>query len=316
MARFHVAALQLAVVCASCATAPPAAPPPVDDRAAMLDSIPCETVDELNRAYFDSMSALLTREARDRLGENMRILQRCAQILIRINGYTDDLEENPPALSKLRADAVRSFYVEAGLEPDRIGEVVGRERDPSSGLDGIGIDNPVTGELMRDPQQPGDSRARRGDTIPSREPYVSPVWNDELQPAEAPEGAAYCPNITELNPVYFDPYSAELSDEARRLLDENMVILSHCPAIQVTTNGYVHAYAEDVTLPEADLLSQARADAVETYYVQHGLGAERAQAIGRGMEPTVGVKWTDEEFEQILRSPGGRRADSIPSPLR
>lgn len=112
----------------------------------------CTRITDLNSAFFGFNAATLTADARARLDENIEILRRCPQICVNINGYTDDQEGDQTRLSQRRADAVRDYYVSQGIDASRL-RATGRGQDPNA-------------NSKEDPG-PGDSRARRADSIPT-----------------------------------------------------------------------------------------------------------------------------------------------------
>lgn len=112
----------------------------------------CATIRELNSANFGFNEATLTAAGRARLDENIEILRRCPEICVTINGYTDNEERDMQRLSQRRADAVRDYYVSQGIDASRL-RAVGRGQDPNA-------------NSKEDPG-PGDSRARRVDSVPS-----------------------------------------------------------------------------------------------------------------------------------------------------
>lgn len=112
----------------------------------------CNTISELNPVYFGFGASTLTADARSRLDENIEILRRCPTICVTINGYADDQETDVDRLSQRRADAARDYYVAQGIGTERL-RAVGRGQDPNA-------------NSKEDPG-PGDSRARRADSIPS-----------------------------------------------------------------------------------------------------------------------------------------------------
>ena len=113
----------------------------------------CEQITELNPVYFEYRTATLTADARSRLDENIEILRRCPDICVNIYAYSDGQEGDAMRISQQRADAVRAYYIANGLDESRVmGE--GRGVDPAA--------NP-----KEDPG-PGDSRARRADSIPTQ----------------------------------------------------------------------------------------------------------------------------------------------------
>lgn len=112
----------------------------------------CFDVSELNSVYFEFGSSALTADAIDRLEENLILLRRCPDLCVLIRAYTDDRETDQLRLSQRRADAIRDYYAAAGIDISRL-RAEGLGEDPSA-------------NSKEDPG-PGDSRARRGDSIPA-----------------------------------------------------------------------------------------------------------------------------------------------------
>ena len=112
----------------------------------------CANITELNPVFFGYGSSSLTADARERLEENIEILRRCPEICVTINAYSDGVEGDAQRISQARADAVLAYYVAQGVDSDRL-RAVGRGVDPDA--------NP------KEDVGPGDSRARRADSIPS-----------------------------------------------------------------------------------------------------------------------------------------------------
>lgn len=109
----------------------------------------------------------------------------------------------------------------------------------------------------------------------------------------------FCDEVTELNTVYFDRNVSTLDGVATGRLDENLAVLERCPDICVQVNGYTDSRERDPLR-----LSERRAAAVEAYYVQGGIDADRLRAEGRGVAP-------DDNYKED-RGAGSRRAESIP----
>ncbi len=112
----------------------------------------CATITELNPVYYGFGASTLTADGRSKLDENIEILRRCPAICVTINGYADDQESDKDRLSQRRADAARDYYIAQGIPATRL-RAVGRGQDPNA-------------NSKEDPG-PGDSRARRADSIPS-----------------------------------------------------------------------------------------------------------------------------------------------------
>ena len=116
----------------------------------------------------------------------------------------------------------------------------------------------------------------------------------DIQPYEA----EICRELTDLNPAFFDRNSSALSGDTEQAMTENVEILNVCPNTCVRIAGYV-----DPDERRADELSAARARAVESFYIDRGVPANRIQARGEGRVERVSRK------EGLARF---RRADSMP----
>lgn len=114
--------------------------------------------------------------------------------------------------------------------------------------------------------------------------------------------------IFELNPVYFEPASTAMTADGEARLGSNLYQLNRCPDISFSVN----AYTDQSEYAKGDLLSTRRAEAVQAYYIVHGLAAERiVQVTGRGQDPIAGVfEPSPSEIAETNRRM--RRADSIP----
>lgn len=113
----------------------------------------CADITELNPVFFGYGATTLTADARARLDENIEILRRCPDICVTIYAYSDGSEPGDAMrISQNRADAVQAYYVSQGIDADRL-RAEGRGVDPAA-------------NSKEDPG-PGDSRARRADSIPS-----------------------------------------------------------------------------------------------------------------------------------------------------
>jgi outer membrane protein OmpA-like peptidoglycan-associated protein len=111
----------------------------------------------------------------------------------------------------------------------------------------------------------------------------------------------FCPQVTELNTVYFAPGMTSLSAEAQSRLDENIAVLERCPEICVQIVGYADSRERNPMR-----LSEGRADAVRAYYEANTISGDRLSAEGRGVAP-------DDQYKED-RGAGSRRAESIPVP--
>jgi len=121
----------------------------LDITVAQAEADYCAGVVEMNAAFFDQNSSVLTDEGQSRLMENVEIFQDCPNTSGRIEGYVGPFEQNPQELSEDRARAVEQFYLDQGISADRFT------------VQGMGR----TGEGAK---KAGAEEFRRVDTIPVR----------------------------------------------------------------------------------------------------------------------------------------------------
>ncbi len=89
--------------------------------------------------------------------------------------------------------------------------------------------------------------------------------------------AAICREVTELSSAFFDRNSSVLSDEGMAALGDNLEILAECPNMNVRVEGVA---APGERRPQE--LSEDRARAVEQYYGDNGIPANRMVTVGNG----------------------------------
>lgn len=108
-----------------------------------------------------------------------------------------------------------------------------------------------------------------------------------------------CTTVRNFSAVSFARNSSALTDEAKQKLQENAEVLLRCPNLQARIGG---AAAPDEASPQA--LSEARAEAVATFYKSEGLSPESLQIVGAGAKAdAAGKKGPAERF---------RQADTVP----
>ena len=113
----------------------------------------CSTA-ELGAVRFGYGTAELMAGATARLDANVEAFARCAASCVVINGYADGSEPGDAlGVSQARADAVRQYYLARGVDAVRL-RAVGR---------GVAL-----GANAKQDPGPGDSRARRTDSVLSR----------------------------------------------------------------------------------------------------------------------------------------------------
>ena len=108
-----------------------------------------------------------------------------------------------------------------------------------------------------------------------------------------------CREVTEMNPVFFPRNSSTLTAEGRAALRENLDLFEECPNLCGRIVGYA---APGERNPQE--LSADRARAVEEFYIDNGISADRFETEGLGVP--AGVTTKKEGAAQY------RRADTLP----
>ncbi len=98
--------------------------------------------------------------------------------------------------------------------------------------------------------------------------------------------------------VLFAPSSAELTAEATDVLDQAISILNQDPDLAVTIEGHTDSDGSEAANLE---LSDARANAVLSYFTNNGISADRLTAIGKGEGEPVADNATPEGKRQNRR---------------
>lgn len=89
--------------------------------------------------------------------------------------------------------------------------------------------------------------------------------------------AAICREVSELSSAFFDRNSSVLTDEGSAALGDNLEILAECPNMNVRVEGTA---APGERRPQE--LSEDRARAVEQFYADNGVPANRMVTVGNG----------------------------------
>jgi len=79
-------------------------------------------ISEMNTAFFDRNSSVITDAGRTQLTENLEILQNCS-LNVRIEGYASRDERNAQKLSEDRALAVKQYYIDNGIDESRLSDM-------------------------------------------------------------------------------------------------------------------------------------------------------------------------------------------------
>ncbi|NND71039.1 MAG: PKD domain-containing protein [Rhodothermales bacterium] len=108
----------------------------------------------------------------------------------------------------------------------------------------------------------------------------------------------FCDTVVDLNSAFFGRNSSTLNADAQAALQDNLQILTDCPNMNARIEGFAAPGERSGTR-----LSEARARAVEQFYIDNGVAASRLTAAGMGTVSGVSRK---EGLSQY------RRADSLP----
>jgi peptidoglycan-associated lipoprotein len=101
------------------------------------------------------------------------------------------------------------------------------------------------------------------------------------EPAPAPEPAKPAVTASDLQIVYFAYDSFSLDDQGRAALDNNAKLMRENPSLAVSVDGHCD---ERGTVEYNQALGQKRAEAVQQYLTELGLGVERFRVISYGKE--------------------------------
>jgi PKD repeat protein len=108
-----------------------------------------------------------------------------------------------------------------------------------------------------------------------------------------------CTTISEMGAAYFERNSSDLTEEARKSLQENVEILTRCSNLTAEVEGFA---APNERNPQS--LSEDRARAVADFYEENGVPESRVESTGQGaVEGVVTKKGGTRQY---------RRADTIP----
>ena len=144
-----------------------------------------------------------------------------------------------------------------------------------------------------------------GGAPPPPPPVVIPPLPPVLPPPPVivPPQPIVC-DLTELNAIYFEYGSTDLTDEARSLLEENIQLLREHPECCLYIDGYTDMSEHDeFGMPFAG----QRAQVVYDYYLNRGITADRMTVRNRG----VSFPPCDKEYPGE-GCPPSRRVESIP----
>ncbi len=72
--------------------------------------------------YFDTGKATIKDKSKPKLDNAVEVLEKFPQVRIEVSGHTDDRgsDESNEDLSQRRADAVKQYFIDAGIGADRI----------------------------------------------------------------------------------------------------------------------------------------------------------------------------------------------------
>lgn len=80
----------------------------------------CAEVVDMNTAFFERNSSILTEAGKTALTANAEILTTCANLTAYVNGYADANERMAEDLAASRAEVVKAYYVDLGVSPSSL----------------------------------------------------------------------------------------------------------------------------------------------------------------------------------------------------
>lgn len=146
-------------------------------------------------------------------------------------------------------------------------------------------------------------------TEPEPEPTVTeePAEEEDMEPMEEPEEEEEVEMVEELNTINFGFDLFSITDQAARMLADNVTVLREHPATRVRVDAYTdHVGGDQYNLR----LSLRRAAAVVDFYRQNGIAEDRIDSRGLGKAPVP-----CSQMEMDRDTPGcekNRRAESHP----
>ncbi|WP_346798146.1 OmpA family protein [Halomonas sp. Bachu 37] len=127
-----------------------------------------------------------------------------------------------------------------------------------------------------------------------------PDYRDQCPntPAGAEVNALGCEEGVVLENVNFEFDSAQLTLNAREVLDDVAERLANNPGVRVRIEGHTDAVGSDQYNKD---LSQRRAESVVSYMAQRGISSDRMMAVGYGEEQPIATNETDAGRAQNRR---------------
>ena len=142
-----------------------------------------------------------------------------------------------------------------------------------------------------DPDNDGDGIPDAKDKCPNQPETVNGYQDDDGCPDKKPEIVLEKKKPVVLPGVTFRTGSAELTENAKRILDKVAETLKEHPEIVVEVSGHtdnVGSWSFNMKL------SQRRADAVRNYLIQKGIDPSRIRAVGYGPDRPIAPNDTPE----------------------
>ena len=115
-----------------------------------------------------------------------------------------------------------------------------------------------------------------------------------VEPTEAPPE----PEGLVLEGILFDTGAATIQEESNPRLDRVVEFMSHMISARIRVSGHTDNVGN---AGRNQALSQARAEAVRTYLVDHGIDGDRVEAVGYGDQQPVAPNTTAEGRAQNRR---------------
>ena len=196
----------------------------------------------------------------------------CAEVDNDKDGLTDDIDK-----CALEPEDIDSFQDEDGCpDPDNDGDAIADAADKCP-TDAEDKDSFQDEDGCPDPDNDGDNIADKRDKCPLEPETFNKYQDRDGCPDEVP--AAVAKFTGKIEGITFETNKAVIKKTSEPTLRDAMKVLHDFPEVRLEVQGHTDDVGDDA---KNMTLSQARADAVVKWFVDHGVAADRLVAKGYG----------------------------------